>query len=365
MAYPASYLKEHGFEVGIIDAIADRNFSYPTFLSQVKNEKADIVIVECSTPTIDIDLWMAKEISKFTQVAIAGSHLTSHAEDVQAHNPYISYLLKGEYIKSSLSMAQTQKKGIYESDVVTDMDSIPFPFRDFPSATTYYDPSMPTPSPQLQVYASKGCPFHCIFCSWTKTMYNGVVTYRKPKRVTAEIKDCLKQHDYKSIFFDDDTFNIGVDRVSELSDELKEIGLPWSFMGRLDTSPHWLLDKMIDSGCAGMRFGLESFDEKVLKKIQKCLDPDKCIKTLQYLTNKHPDLMIHLMMMEDLPDQTTESHLRDMKILKELGFTQHHGHRSYQLSSCSPFPGTQLYEEMKSSLSNNFTDKEFDGGRGK
>ena len=57
------------------------------------------------------------------------------------------------------------------------------------------------------------------------------------------------------------------------------------------------------------------------------------------------------MMIEDLPDQTKESHLRDMKILKELGFTQYHGHCSYQLSSCSPFPGTQFYAEMKSGLS--------------
>ena len=43
MAYPASYLKANGFDVNIIDAIADRNFSYPTFLSQVKNEN-DVVI---------------------------------------------------------------------------------------------------------------------------------------------------------------------------------------------------------------------------------------------------------------------------------------------------------------------------------
>ena len=363
MAYPAAYLKAHGFDVNIIDAIADRNFSYPLFIEQVRNENADIVIIECSTPTIDIDLWMAKEISGFADVALAGSHLTTNAKDVQDNHPHVTYLLPGEYIKSSLSMAQTKQPGIYPSDVVTDMDSIPCPFRDYPAAPTYYDPSMPTSAPQLQIYASKGCPFHCTFCSWTKTMYNGNVTYRKPKAVAAEIRSCLKQHPYKSIFFDDDTFNVGTARVSKLCDELKEIGLPWSFMGRLDTSPRWILDKMVASGCTGMRFGLESLDQKVLDKIQKGLNSEKCIKTLRYLTTRHPDLMIHLMMMRDMPKQTEESHIRDMKILADLGFINHHGHHSYQLSSCSPFPGTVLYEQMKSGLSNNFTDEAYDGGR--
>lgn len=363
MAYPASYLKEKGFEVNIIDAIADRNFSYRKFLSQVKSERADIVIIECSTPTVDIDLWMAKEISGFTDVALAGPHLTINAKAVQDENPYIKYFLPGEYIKSSLSMVQTQKPGIYESDVVTDMDSIPFPFRDYPAAPTYYDPSMPTPAPQLQIYSSKGCPFRCTFCSWTKTMYKGNVTYRKPERVAAEIRSCLKQHQYKSIFFDDDTFNIGTARVVNLCNHLKKIGLPWSFMGRLDVSPHWLFDRMIKSGCAGMRFGMESFDQVVLDNIQKGLNSDECIKTLEYLTTKHPHLNIHLMMMRDMPGQTHQSRIRDKMILEDLGFVNRHGHRSYQLSSCIPFPGTPLYEQMKSGLTNDFTDKSYDGGR--
>ncbi len=65
-------------------------------------------------------------------------------------------------------------------------------------------------------------------------------------------------------FFDDDTFNVGNERISRLCDELKAIGLPWAMMGRLDCSPLWLCkDGEFWSQAVGMRFGIETFDQQV------------------------------------------------------------------------------------------------------
>ena len=147
MGYAAAYLKADGFEANIIDAVAEEQYNYQDFLEEIKDEKADIVVVECSTPTIDIDLWIAKRISEFSEVAMAGPHLSMKAEEVQRENPHIKYFLKGEYILNSLKMVRSGKSGIYESEVVKDLDKIPFPFRDYKSATKYYDPGMPTEKP--------------------------------------------------------------------------------------------------------------------------------------------------------------------------------------------------------------------------
>jgi len=347
MGYAAALLQEKGFEVNILDAVAEEQYSYENFIKQVKAEQADIVVVECSTPTIDIDLWIAEKISKFTDVALAGPHLVEkETEKINKEHPYIKYLLKGEYIYSALKMAQTKKEGIYESSVVEDLDSIPFPFRDYLSATKYYDPTMPTARPQLQIYASKGCPFKCSYCLWPQTMYQGKVTLRSPEKVAEEIKYCVEKYGYKSIFFDDDTFNLGTERISKLCDYLKEIGLPWTMMGRLDCSPNWLYDKMIDSGCVGMRFGVETFNIDVLKKINKGLERIDFLATLKYISEKYPELMIHLTMMKNMPGQTEEIHQKDIKILNDLGYTTCNIKRSYQLSSCVPFPGTKMYEDL-------------------
>ena len=347
MGYAASLLKEKGFAVNVLDAVAEGVYSYKKFLKQVKKENADIVVVECSTPTIEIDLWVANAISDFTEVALAGPHLVDReTQRIKQNNPRITYFLKGEYINSALQMAQTREPGIYPSQVITDLDSVPFPFRDYDSSTKYFDPTMPTEKPQLQIYASKGCPFKCSFCLWPQTMYQGKVTLRSPEKVVEEINHCVDRYGYRSIFFDDDTFNVGTDRISRLCDHLKQINLPWTMMGRLDCSPDWLYDKMVDCGCVGMRFGVETFNLGVLKRISKGLERVDFRKTLEHISQKYPELMIHLTMMKDLPGQSEAIHQEDMRILDELGYSLENRLRNYQLAACVPFPGTQLYKDL-------------------
>ncbi len=364
MGYAASLLKSNGFTVNIIDAVAAEEYSYSKFVNNVKREHAEIVVIECSTPTIDIDLWMAKEISAFTKVALAGPHLTTNAKEIQDLNPFITYLLKGEYILSSLEMARTLRPGIYESDIVTDLDSIPYPFRDYILATSYFDPTMPTVKPQLQIYGSKGCPFKCTFCMWPHAMYHGKIALRKPEKIAEEIRHCVSKYGYKSIFFDDDTFNLGTERISKLCDELEKIGLPWTMMGRLDCSPDWLYDKMIDSGCVGMRFGIETFNLDILKNIKKGIERIDFKKTLEHLSDSYPNLYLHVTMMKNLPGQTEEIHSKDMQILNSLGFSINNIYRSYQLSSCAPFPGTKMYDDLvkeKGEILQDF--RGYDGGQ--
>lgn len=367
LAYSAGLLKANGYKVNLIDAIVDKNYSYETYLKQVKKEKAQIVILECAAISMEIDLKIAKEISKFADVALAGPHLTDNeALEIQKKAPFVKYILKGEYIKSSLKMVQTQEAGIYESEIVKNLDEIPFPFRDFKNADKYYDGSVNAESrPQLQIYASKGCPFKCKFCMWPQTMYKGNVAQHSPKKIAEEIKENLKKHPYKNIFFDDDTFNIGTERISELCDYLKEIGLPWTMMGRLDCSPDWLYDKMVESGCTGMRFGIETFNIDCLKKINKGIERVDFLSTLQRLIKKYPDLWIHVTMMKDMPGQTEEIHKKDMELLEEMGFTLNCGKHSYQLSVCSPYKGTVLYKELEEKLGKEYLEEhnKFDGTR--
>ena len=351
MGYAASNLREHGFEVNILDAVAEDEYDYRKFLNQIKLEKPDIVVLECSTPTIDIDVWFANKVSEFSKVALAGPHLNQNTVgEIQSNNPSISFYLLGEYILSSLKMAKSQISGVYNSEVLKDLNTFPFPFRDFKSITKYFDPSMPTPKPQLAMYGSKGCPFKCTFCSWPQTMYFGNVALRSPEKIAEEIRDAVEKLGFRSIFFDDDTFNLGTKRISKLCDYLKEINLPWTMMGRLDISPDWLYDKMVDSGCVGMRFGVETFNIEVLKNIEKGIERRDFRKTLEYICLTYPEVMIHITMMSDMPGQTAEDTEIDMKIIKEMGFSTDNKFRSYQLSKCAPFPGTKLYEQMENKL---------------
>jgi radical SAM superfamily enzyme YgiQ (UPF0313 family) len=349
MAYATSYLISNGYEATLIDAVAQEEYSYGSFIKNLKQQKPDIVVMEVSTPSFDIDLWLAEQISTFAEVALAGPHLTITAEKVLKKNPFISYILKGEYIQSALEMAETRKKGIYETDVVTDFDSLPYPYRDYPEATQYFDFTMDTPKPQLQMYATKGCPFRCSFCIWPQKMYLRKVAFRSPENVAKEIRLAVKKYGYKSILFDDDTYNLGgPDRLNKLSALLKKIGLPWTIMGRLDASSLSVFDTMVKSGCVGMRFGVETFNADVLRGVNKGLERSNFRETLEYLAKTYPKLMLRVFMMRDLPGQTEKMHQNDLRILKEMGFAvEGNKYRQIQISRCAPFPGTEMYDQIK------------------
>ncbi len=346
MGYTASYLMANGFEVNILDAIGEEDYFYMKFLEKVRMEKADIVVIEPSVPTMDIDIWFARKVSEFTDVCFAGPHIMNQGDKMLQEYPFIKYFLEGEYILSALEMTASQKAGVYQNKVVTDMDSTPFPFREYDSSTKYFDPTMPTPKPQLQIYGSKGCPFKCSFCLWPQTMYKGKVSLRQPAKIAQEIREAVHSKGFKSIFFDDDTFNIDNNRISKLCDELKGIGLPWSMMGRVDCSPDWLFDKMVDSGCVGMRFGIESFNIEILKRINKGIERVDFRSTLEYLSNRYPTLMLHLTMMKEMPGQSDAIHHEDLRILKDIGFDNKDIYRTYQISNCAPFPGTKMFLDL-------------------
>ena len=350
MGYAAALVAQDGHAVNIIDSVADEEHSYKHFLERVRAWQPDLILLECSTPTIDIDLWLARKLTEIADVAVAGPHFADDeiVADIQKNHPAVKYILKGEYIYGAQDLVRRLEPGVYESRVVTEVDTIPFPFRAYPAAAKYFDPTMPTPKPQLQIYGSKGCPFKCTFCVWPQAMFQKKVSLRDPDRIAAEIREAVALHGYRSIFFDDDTFNMGTERISKLCDHLKEIGLPWTMMGRLDISPDWLYDKMVDSGCVGMRFGIETFNLEVLARVKKGIERKDFRGTLERLAAPFPHLFIHITMRKDMPGQTEEMHQLDMKIIHDMGFTTTDMRRSYQLSHCAPFPGTELFEQLRS-----------------
>jgi radical SAM superfamily enzyme YgiQ (UPF0313 family) len=151
-----------------------------------------------------------------------------------------------------------------------------------------------------------------------------------------------------SIFFDDDTWNLGNKRIGDMCKGLKDIGLPWTMMGRIDTSSHAVYDAMVDAGCVGMRFGIESFNQQLLDNAKKNLDAKVTYDNIKYLVSRFSGLEFHFTTMKNLPGSVPEDWQNDKAILSELvELGRKHGNFvHYQNSDCIPFPGTELWDEL-------------------
>ncbi len=358
MANAVTWLRHHDIESDMYDGVAEKHSDIQTVINRIIEYRPSIVVFDVSTPVYSLICNVARIVKREIEsiVVFAGPHMKAYVDDVISQ-PFVDHAIIGEYEIPILDIVKKYPNGdsIYRYQFVDDINELPnggnfVPYRDNTRLGPYYDPSMKTPRIQLQVSASRGCPFKCTYCQWPNTLNGGRYRPRSSDNVIAEIQNMKDQlgGSLGSIFFDDDTWNLGNTRISKMCDGLKALGVCWTMMGRIDTSNTEIFDKMVESGCKGMRFGIESFNQQLLDNAKKNLDAKVTYNNIKYLLTNNSGMEFHFTTMKNLPGSVPSDWENDKKILQDLisiggdnGNVVH-----YQNSDCIPFPGTELWEEL-------------------
>jgi anaerobic magnesium-protoporphyrin IX monomethyl ester cyclase len=381
LAYSASLLKESFFDVYVIDAIA-QDICEDDLIAKIKNIKPDLVFYEITTPTADYDLLLAKKIKERhdTVIAVGGAHASFFAKQILSENKAIDFVLKGEYEFSVLEIAKSIRAGInnfpsgsafrYKGEIVDKgypaaiecLDVFPFPLRDIfpsnddPNPLVYWD-GFCQYRPLIQMQSSRGCHYKCYFCLWNQVIYNnGGYRAFSAKRVVDEMQDSVIRYRAKEIYFDDDSFTMDKKHSLSICEELLTRGLKvkWSCMGDAINLTEETLKIMAQSGCIGIKFGIESGSEKILKTIDKPLDIGK-IKHLIALCKKYRIKTLAAFTI-GLLGETLNDVRKTMRLADSLDAD------SVQLSRATPFPGTKFFDMAKEEgLLKNANWEEYDG----
>jgi radical SAM superfamily enzyme YgiQ (UPF0313 family) len=161
------------------------------------------------------------------------------------------------------------------------------------------------------------------------------VRYYSPEYVEGLINYGIKKFGFKSIYFDDDTFNLGTSHVRKMCEVMKRVNLPWSAMCRADTIKMELWQEMKNSGCFGVKLGFESGDQNVVDKIvNKHLDLEYAGNVVKHL--KKIGMTVHGTFTYGLPGESIESMKRTKQYIKSLPFD------SVQESGTAEIEGTPL-----------------------
>jgi radical SAM superfamily enzyme YgiQ (UPF0313 family) len=382
LAYATAVLKKNGINAVIIDAIAEGS-SDEEFLERVRGFSPDLVLIEAATASIENDLEWAqrlKDINENIKIVFAGTHVSALKETFILENPEVDYLIVGEYELALLGLSRSIEKKELPKDIsgviyrdqtgevisngramgIADLDELPFPERLTLPIYNYNDSGgTGTPSPTVQLMASRGCPFGCIFCLWPQVLY-GDKKYRfhSPKRVVDEMEMLIKEYGFKGIYFDDDTFNIGKERMLEISKEIKRraIQIPWAIMARADTSDYETLKEMKGAGLRALKFGVESASQELVDGCGKGLKLSAVEKAVRDC--KGLGIRVHLAFTFGLPGETKKS------IKDTVDYALKLDPDSAQFSLTTPFPGTEYYnllDEKGLLLTKDW--KKYDGNR--
>jgi len=359
LAYTAALLKKHGFDAMLIDAIADK-LSYRNFLKLIQRVKPHLLVCETSTVTLNHDLMLLERLDKNIPIAICGPDINIRQPEFLKNHKYVTYVFTGEYEFTLLDLAKHLKENKSLEDVsglmyhdlsavksnpprpLVDLDDLPWPLRQGLPMQRYNDSPGDLPLPSVQMLASRGCPYKCKFCLWPQVMYqSSQYRARDIIDVVDEMEYLVKEMRFKSIYFDDDTFNIGRDRMLRLCDEIKKrkLNIPWAIMARADLMDEEILENMKDAGLFAVKYGVESATQKLLNTSHK----DMNLKKTEAIINitKMLGIKTHLTFTFGLAGETKQS------IQDTIDFALKLDPATIQFSIATPFPGTAFYEEMK------------------
>ena len=295
MGYAASYVqKMSGATVCMRDSLALAE-SYRSYLEHLEEARYDYIFIESATTSWEHDaklMGRIKKVAPDSKIVVTGP-IWVQAESILADFP-VHAVIKGEYEKGALKVLNGAT-GIIDFDLMTssEMNAAPFPYYDDTIALRYFDCNPKGMLlPHLQVWSSRGCPFKCIFCVWPATMTGNdpdgtaqrTVRYYSKDYMEAFLKEMIGRYPYKSIYFDDDTFNLGNRHVRDMCEVMRKIGLPWGAMCRSDTISLEVWKEMKESGCFGVKIGFESGNQYVVDSIvNKHLDLEQARNVVRHI----------------------------------------------------------------------------------
>lgn len=356
LALIAAVLEKAGYPVSLLDAnaLGINPEDIPGMAAG-----ADVIGITAMTPTISTALRIAGYIKKASpplKIIMGGAHATMLPRETMASGPDIDVIVSGEGDETILDVLKAIEEnqpldsvpGIYYRDQETikqttertscaDMDALPYPaFHLLPWKRYRPHPPHGLSMPFAAVVTSRGCPYHCAYCS--KPVFGSRFRAQSPSRVVDELAYLKDKYGVKEIAFYDDSFTLDKKRVHAIADRIISSGLKmsWTCETRVNLVDKALLRRMKQAGCYAVAYGIESADPDIIKTLHK----DTTIEQVEESVRNSRDAGLQVIgyFMLGSPGETPDTIRKTIEFAKKLKVD------FAQFSVTTPFPGTELYD---------------------
>ena len=226
---------------------------------------------------------------------------------------------------------------------ILDIDSLPWPAYDLVDMEAYFSQLHTHLSPQqararyAPVFTSRGCPYRCIYC---QHMFGRQIRYRSPEKVLAQIRHLVECYGVREIHFEDDSFNVDMDRAKRIFDLLAASGLDLKIAFpngvRGDRVDEELIARGKAAGLYSIAFGIESASPRILQMIHKSLSLDQVSRAID-LADRYGIWSIGFFML-GFPGET------QAEMEQTIDFAARSRLTTASLHSVIPLPATPLWD---------------------
>lgn len=360
LAYLAAVLEDNEVDVDILDCSA-LGYGWKEYEKVLEKTSPDIVGVSGITPFLSAatkTVRIAKKVNPKVVTVVGGTHFTLNARQCLMDYPEIDYVVLGEGEITLLELVKALEDDINLSKVkgiafrnrkhiritsqrplIEDLDTLPLPaYHKLPMEKyrfVVWGPDMCVMS------SSRGCPFHCRFCTEQKIWRNRW-RGRSARKLVEEMELLKNKYGVKIIWFGDDCFNLNRRRNEQFIVELeqRDLNMQWYIETRVDTllRDADIVPRMAKLGLFHALLGVESSSKYDLEYLKKNINLSETKKAVDLL--KQHGIIAHTNFIVGLPHDTNKSIRRTIAFAKSLDPDV------AIFVPLTPFPGTDLYEEM-------------------
>ena len=356
LLYLATVLKNAGYNVKVLDCVPMK-IDYEQLEKEIRTFNPYAVgITTFTTSMVDVLLTanLVKKINPEIYTILGGHHVTLYPKESAGYNN-VDFILQGEAENTLLQLLNTIQikhtakdlekiDGIafysqnelfinYKKAYINNIEELPIPEREFLPFELYI--SIVGKKQKLAtIMSSRGCPFKCTYCFTPNKTYRT----RSTKNIIDEIK-YLVSIGFNEIFFFDDLFAMKSQKVIDFAKALQEnnIKIDWSFRARINTITQELIDEVKKAGIHRIQFGIESGNDKILKRVKKGTTTERIKKSIKMCKKAGITTIGNFML--GMPDET------EKEIEQTLKFSRNIGLNYAQYSILVPFPFTAVYVE--------------------
>ena len=380
LGYLAAYLRKYGYEVQIFDAFAlgakhsekiDNDYymyglSMRDIKQVVREAKPDVVgitsMYTLHSKGVHETARAVKEVFPDVPVIVGGSH-ASVLIDWVLNDKNIDLVVMGEGEETLLDVVRHVESGRNIRNIngtalrndgkvimnkprpfIENLDIVPFPARDLMPMGLYlndwYRTKMSMRPPRANLVSSRGCFGQCVFCS-VHNVFRHVWRGRSSENVLDEIEILKKEYHIGEIAFQDDNISMNPQRMEEICDGIidRKLNIRWCTPNGIAiwTLNEKLIDKMKESGCYKLTFGIESGCLETQKFIRKSqINLDRAKEIIKYCNKK--GIWTHSAFIIGFPYETLG------QIYETINYAVSTDLDMATFWISTPYPGTDLYD---------------------
>jgi anaerobic magnesium-protoporphyrin IX monomethyl ester cyclase len=183
---------------------------------------------------------------------------------------------------------------------------------------------------QILISSTRGCPHNCSFCFKTIPM----LRIKSIERFEEEVKYLKKTTNFNYTWLNDLNFNVYEDRAIAICDILQKNDIKYHVFARVINVHKPLMEKLKETGCLGIWFGLESYEQEILDANRK----DTTINDIDAAVKIASDagLAVRGLFIVGLYGETKEALKQMVDYIKKETFLP-------LVKYLVPFPGTSIY----------------------